>query len=63
MEALEVLSRPAVEGRGELAGMRLTQEMSLELEAKINTSVLLISKVENKVENEEGGRLEEKWSI
>lgn len=62
-EALEVLSRPAVEGRGELAGMRLTQEMSLELETKINTSVLLISKVENKVENEEGGRLEEKWSI
>jgi len=37
--------------------------MNLELEAKINMSVLLISKVKNKVENEEGGRLEEKWSI
>lgn len=59
----EVLNHLAVEGRGELTGMRLTQEMNLELEAKINTSVLLISKVENKVENEERGRLEEKWSI
>jgi len=62
-ELLEVLSHPAAEGRCELTGMRLTQEMNLELEAKINMSVLLISKVKNKVENEEGGRLEEKWSI
>lgn len=60
---MEVLNHPAVEGRGELTGMSLTQEMNLELEAKKNMSVLLISKVENKVENEERGRLEEKWSI
>lgn len=58
-----VLNRPGVERRGELTGMRLTQEVNLESEAKINMSVLLISKVENKVENEERGRLEEKWSI
>lgn len=60
---VEVLNRPAVVGRGELTGMILAQEMNLELEAKINMSVLLISKVENKVETEERQRLEEKWSI
>lgn len=58
---VEVLNHPA-EGRGALTGMRLTQEMNLELEAKNNMSVLLIFKVENKVESEERERLEEKWS-
>lgn len=60
---MEVLNRPALEGRGELTGMMLTQEMNLGLEAKNNISDLLISKVENKVETEERRRLEEKWSI
>lgn len=58
----EVLNHPAAEGRGALTGMRLTQEMNLELEAKNKMSVLLIFKVENKVESEERERLEEKWS-
>lgn len=60
---MEVLNCPALEGRSELTGMRLTQEMNLELEAKMNMSALLISKVENKEENEERRRLEENWSI
>lgn len=59
---VEVLNHPAAEGRGALTGMRFTQEMNLELEAKNNISVLLIFKVENKVESEERERLEEKWS-
>lgn len=57
---MEVLNHPAAEGIGALTGMRLTQEMNLELDAKNNISVLLIFKVEKKVESEE--RLEEKWS-
>lgn len=57
---MKVLNHPAAEGIGALTGMRLTQEMNLELDAKNNMSVLLIFKVENKVESEE--RLEEKWS-
>lgn len=60
---VEVFNCPAVEGKGELTRMRLTQDLNLELETKINMSVLLILKVENKVESEERGRLEEKWSI
>lgn len=59
----EVLNCSAVEGRSELTGMTLTQDMNLELEAKMNMSALLISKVENKEENEERRRLEENWSI
>lgn len=60
---VEVLNHPAVEGRGALTGMRLTQEMNLELEAKNNMSVLLIFKIKNKVESEERERLEEEYII
>lgn len=59
----EVLNCSAVEGRSELTGMTFSQDMNLELEAKMNMSALLISKVENKEENEERRRLEENWSI